>query len=258
MKKIWVGTSWKMNKDAASAASWGAAVEQAVERSDGRIQPFVIPPFPYLSQMAQTINADAIKLGAQNMCWQDSGAFTGEVSPLMLKDCGVSIVEIGHSERRAMFGETDKTVNLKVLAALKHGLTPLVCVGDTAEEKMWGVSVESVVRQVKIALYDVPLDKVANVVLAYEPVWAIGEGGTPATKEEAEKVHCAIRDALVECYGQEVADNVVLLYGGSVNLTNASELLDQANIDGVFVGRTAWNAEGYVELLSIANSKLEH
>jgi len=256
MKKIWVGTSWKMNKDAHTAEAWASAVSPALKHCSEQIQPFVIPPFPYLSLVSELFKFQPIQIGAQNICWQDSGAFTGEVSPLMARDCGANIVEIGHSERRAMFGETDETVNLKVKAALRNGLTPLVCVGDSADEKEWGVSAESVIRQVKIALYGVEAKQLTKVVIAYEPVWAIGENGTPATKEEAQTIHCAIRHALAECYGHEIAFNMVLLYGGSVNLSNASELLDQEDIDGVFVGRTAWEPDGYIELLSIAHSKV--
>ncbi|MDC5805779.1 triose-phosphate isomerase [Vibrio europaeus] len=256
MKKIWVGTSWKMNKDAHSAEAWASAVAPALKQCSEHVQPFVIPPFPYLTLVSELFKFQPIRIGAQNICWQDSGAFTGEVSPVMAKDCGASIVEIGHSERRAMFGETDKTVNLKVKAALKHDLTPLVCVGDSAEEKEWGVSAESVIRQVKIALYGIEADQLTKVVIAYEPVWAIGEHGTPATKEEAETIHCAIRHALAESYGHDIARDMVLVYGGSVNLANASELLEQDDIDGIFVGRTAWDAQGYAELLSIANSQV--
>lgn len=256
MKTIWIGTSWKMNKTALEAKEWASSVIPALKKCDSRIQAFVIPPFPYLVQVNELLHNESIKLGAQNMCWQDSGAFTGEVSPLMLKDCGASIVEIGHSERRALFGETDETVNLKVLSALKHGLTPLVCVGDSAQEKNWGVSVESVVRQVKIALHSVSQDDATKVILAYEPIWAIGENGIPATKEEAESVHRVLREVVIEKYGSDIGQAMTLLYGGSVNLNNASELLDQPNVDGVFVGRTAWNADGYLELLRIAHSKL--
>ncbi|MCW8345869.1 triose-phosphate isomerase [Vibrio sp. ZSDZ65] len=255
MKKIWVGTSWKMNKTGETAQDWANAVSTSVKNCNAGVQPFVIPPFPYITNVVSHFSDTKMKVGAQNMCWQDEGAFTGEVSPVMLKDCGATLVEIGHSERRGLFGESDKTVNQKVRAALKHGLTPLVCVGDSADEKQWGVSIESVVRQVKIALFQVPLAQVSQVIIAYEPIWAIGENGTPATNEEAEGVHQAIREALSRQYGEPIAQDMTLLYGGSVNLDNASELLDQPNIDGVFVGRTAWQASGYLELLSIAQSK---
>ncbi|MGR5548876.1 triose-phosphate isomerase [Vibrio sp. DNB22_12_1] len=252
MKKIWIGTSWKMNKNTQTAEAWASAVLPSLKHCSSRIQPFVIPPFPYLQMVSNLFSEQPIRVGVQNICWQDDGAYTGEVSPLMAKDCGATIVEIGHSERRAMFGETDETVNLKVHAALRHGLTPLVCVGDTAQEKQWDVSAETVIRQVKIALYDVPVESLMRVVIAYEPVWAIGEHGVPATKEEAQTIHQAIRSALAELYGEDVSQSMLLLYGGSVNLSNAGGLIEQPDIDGVFVGRTAWEADGYSELLSIA------
>ncbi len=254
MKKLWIGTSWKMNKSKAEAQAWTLATREAIESSPESVQPFVIPPFPYVDQVSQAFAESKAVVGAQNMCWQDAGAFTGEVSPLHLKDCGATLVELGHSERRAQFGETDETVNKKVLAALKHGLTPLVCVGDTHQEKAWGVSIESVVRQVKIALHQVPSAEVSDVIIAYEPVWAIGEHGTPATSAEAASVHDALRVALTDSFGEDIAQRTVLLYGGSVNLENANELLSQTNIDGLFVGRTAWNAEGYCHLLEIARA----
>lgn len=256
MKKIWVGTSWKMNKHSQSAEAWASAVKAALDVCSEKVQPFVIPPFPYIDAVANHFSEKSIRVGAQNMCWQDEGAFTGEISPLMLKDCGATLVEIGHSERRAMFGETDNTVNLKVHSALRHGLTPLVCVGDSLEEKKWGVSAESVVRQVKIALYDIPHDKLKDVLLAYEPIWAIGENGIPATEEEAQFIHAQIRSTLKQVYGSNIAQEMVILYGGSVNLSNANGLLKQKDIDGVFVGRTAWNPDGFVELLSIVNKQV--
>lgn len=253
-KKIWIGTSWKMNKEFGSAEAWASAIHPLTENISSMVQPFVIPPFPYLKYVSEYFSNTPVKIGAQNMCWAEEGAFTGEVSPLMVRDCGASIVEIGHSERRAMFGETDSTVNLKVRSALANDLIPLVCVGDTANEKEWGVSVESVIRQVKIALYQVPENRLNEVIIAYEPVWAIGENGVPATKQEAENIHSAIRVAITKSYGQQVAEQMVLLYGGSVNLSNAAELLQQKNIDGLFVGRTAWEATGFAELISIADS----
>lgn len=188
---------------------------------------------------------------------QKEGAYTGEISADMAKDIGASLVEIGHSERRQLFNETDETVNKKVRAALDAGLSPLICVGDTAEEKRWGVSAESIVRQTKIALYGVKAEELNRVIIAYEPVWAIGEHGVPATSEEAEQGLNTIKNALITRYGNPEAQSVVLLYGGSVNQSNAAELIRQPSIDGLFVGRSAWEAEGYRALLSIAQSYCE-
>ncbi len=245
-----------MNKTSAEADAFASALAARMENLEPAIQPFVIPPFPYISQVANQLSDYRIKLGGQNMCWQDAGAYTGEISPLMLKDCGASLVEIGHSERRALFAETDERVNLKVLAALKHGLQPVVCIGDTQEEKLWGVSVESVVRQVKIALFQVPKAQATKVILAYEPVWAIGEHGSVASPEEAEAVHAAIRSALLQLYCEETANKMVIVYGGSVNQENAASLLAKTNIDGLFVGRAAWQVEGFCRLLDIAQAHI--
>ncbi|MGP8305961.1 triose-phosphate isomerase [Vibrio sp. YIC-376] len=255
MKPFWVGTSWKMNKIGREADEWIDTITTYLQSIDCKSQVFTIPPFPYIERVSKVAQSANILVGAQNMGWEDQGAFTGEVSPLMLKDCGIDIVEIGHSERRHMFGENDDTVNKKVLAALKHGLRPLVCVGDTEQEKNWNVSVESVVRQVKIALHEVPYEQLSQVVIAYEPVWAIGESGIPASAQEAEQIHQAIRTALFEQYGQEISNSMYLLYGGSVNHSNASGLLKQTNIDGIFVGRSAWCAEDFCRLIDLAENE---
>lgn len=252
MKPFWIGTSWKMNKNLEEAKVWIDTVTSVLQTQNCNSQVFVIPPFPYIEKVSQVAQTVDVLVGAQNMCWEEAGAFTGEISPLMLKDCGADLVEIGHSERRQFFGETDEKVNKKVLAALKHGLRPLVCVGDTLEEKQWQVSTESVIRQVKIALHNVPCERLEEVVIAYEPVWAIGENGIPATKQEAEHMHKVIRNALSDCYGEEIASSMYLLYGGSVNHDNASGLLNQENIDGIFVGRSAWCAEDFCRLLMLA------
>lgn len=249
MKPFWIGTSWKMNKNFEEAKVWIDTVVNALQTQNFSSQVFAIPPFPYIEQVSNVAHTAGVLVGAQNMCWEDAGAFTGEISPLMLKDCGADIVEIGHSERRHFFCETDETVNKKVLAALKHGLRPLVCVGDTLQEKQWQVSSESVIRQVKIALHNVPRERLAEVVIAYEPVWAIGENGIPATEQEAETIHKVIRNSLLNSYGREIADSMYLLYGGSVNHDNASGLLKQENIDGIFIGRSAWCANDFCRLL---------
>ncbi|MEH6452480.1 MAG: triose-phosphate isomerase [Psychromonas sp.] len=255
MKKVWIGTSWKMNKTLDDAHRWSSVLTDYMNKNNVIVQAFVIPPFPYIAAVAQNLSNTQVKIGAQNMCWQDKGAYTGEVSPVMVKDCGASLVEIGHSERRALFGETDHRVNQKALAALAHNLTPLICVGDTAQDKAWGVSTETVIRQVKIALHNIKSSDIHSVIIAYEPVWAIGENGIPATNEEAAVMHDAIREILIQMYGQRIAQRMTLLYGGSVNLENAQGLLQQVNIDGLFVGRTAWDVNGFIKLIEIAEAK---
>lgn len=252
MKKIWIGSSWKMNKNLSEVDEFCDYIHPVLQQLSSSIQSFLIPPYPYVERVSQRLKLGGLLVGVQNICWAESGAFTGEVSAAMARDIGASIVEIGHSERRAMFNETDSTVNLKVKATLKEGLIPLICVGDTLEEKRWGVSIESIVRQVKIALFDISETQIDKVIIAYEPVWAIGENGIPANAEEAEQGLRAIKHALFSLYRSEYVEQVVLLYGGSVNLANAAELISQPSIDGLFIGRSAWLAKGYAELLEIA------
>lgn len=257
MKKIWLGSSWKMNKTSAEVAEFCELIQPALRQAPDTIQTFIIPPFPYVRNVAETLTQYGTGVGVQNICWAKQGAFTGEVSADMAKDIGASIVEIGHSERRNMFNETDDTVNKKVRASLESGLKPLICVGDTSDEKRWGVSVESIVRQVKIALFDIDRDELPNVIIAYEPVWAIGENGVPASPYEAENGLYAIKQALIKMYGEHEAKHIILLYGGSVHQDNAAELISQPSIDGLFVGRAAWDAKGYAALLSIVGCHCE-
>ncbi len=253
MRRAWIGTGWKMNFVLAEAEAYLREVGAHLRRSaPGGLNVFVVPPFTLLRSVRELTRDLPLLVGAQNMHWEESGAFTGEISPAMVRDCGADLVELGHSERRALFGETDFTVNRKVHAALAHGLLPLVCVGDTADEKRFGAAQESVVRQVKIALHDVSRDRAQQVLLAYEPVWAIGAGGTPAEPGHVGRVHGAIRQAVRELYDPEAADRCSILYGGSVNLENARALLMAPDVDGLFVGRTAWKAQGLVELIRIA------
>lgn len=251
MKQYWVGTSWKMNKTLAEALDFCEIFQSHKDNIPAFIQPFVIPPFTAVREVTHQLNQQKTRCltGVQNMHFAEEGAFTGEISPRMVTETGATLIEIGHSERRTYFGETDITVNKKVHASLNHQLRPLVCVGDELSEKQWGASAETVIRQMKAALYQVAEQDVPKVILAYEPVWAIGEGGIPATAEEAAYVHDAMRQALITMYGSEIAEKVTLLYGGSVNLNNAVELISQQNIDGLFVGRSAWNANGFCALL---------
>ena len=253
MKKKLIGTSWKMNKTLPEALAFCEVLQAKITKEiSADIQPFVIPPFTVVRNVTDFIKQHQINCltGVQNMHFADQGAYTGEISPLMVKDTGAVLVELGHSERRTYFGETDLTVNKKVHAAIRHGLRPLVCIGDDAQDKQWGVSAETVVRQMKAAIAGLSAEQVIQVIIAYEPVWAIGEHGIPATAEEAASVHAALRIALVSCYGREVADKISLLYGGSVNLDNSVEVISQPDIDGLFIGRAAWTPDGYCRILS--------
>jgi triosephosphate isomerase len=246
MQPLWIGTSWKMNKTLAEAREWTSAL---VENLDGRapegVQPFVIPSFTATSTVAQILAEDSpVLLGVQNAHWEDAGAWTGEVSVPQAKDVGAQIVEIGHSERREHFGETVETTRLKVAASLRHGLTPLLCIGESAEVKDAGGSSAFILEQARGALDGLTEEQLADVVIAYEPIWAIGEKGRPATVEELVEPFAAL--------GAEYTGRVKgLLYGGSVNLENAADLLGIEHVTGLFVGRTAWEIEGYLELLRI-------
>ncbi|QIQ21046.1 triose-phosphate isomerase [Zophobihabitans entericus] len=252
MKKIFVGTSWKMNKTLAEAMTFCQTLKEHMPQVKSHIQPFVIPPFTAVREVSKFMLEHQVNCltGVQNMHYADQGAFTGEISPLMVKDTGAVLVEMGHSERREFFGETDLTVHKKVYASLKHDLCPLVCIGDSAQDKEWGVSGETVIKQMKAAIAGLSANEVTRVIIAYEPIWAIGEHGVPATPEEAEQIHAALRAALVELYGTDIANQIVILYGGSVNQENASALITQPNIDGLFIGRSAWQAEGFCKIIA--------
>lgn len=241
----WIGTSWKMNKTLAQALAFAAVL--ADEADDPRIQRFIIPPFTAVRQVKEALRNASVKVGAQNMHWADEGAWTGEVSPIMLKDCGLDLVELGHSERRHHFGETDETVGRKVEAAVRHGLIPLICIGETLQEREAGRAKEVLETQVRGAFAYLSEDqRHAQILLAYEPVWAIGEGGIPASVDYADARHAEIA-AVVR---SELGRSIPCLYGGSVNPDNCEELISSPHVDGLFIGRSAWQVEGYLDILA--------
>ncbi len=173
----------------------------------------------------------------------------------MIKDCGATFVELGHSERRTYFGETDAYINEKVLLSLRHGLRPLICIGDTGEEKKLDVSREALAYQTKIALHGVDPESIDQVLFAYEPVWAIGEKGIPADPDYASSIHTWIRQQIAEMYGPELANKVPILYGGSVNLQNTVSFVGENDIDGLFIGRAAWNSQSIIQILDMVQSR---
>ena len=245
--EFWIGTSWKMNKGLEEARAFARALSAADQDADSRIQRFIIPPFTAVREMKQMLAGTSVKVGAQNMHWKDQGAWTGEVSPLMLKDCQLDIVELGHSERRKHFGETNHTVGLKSAAAVRHGLIPLICIGETLDEREAGKAKEVLNEQVRSALEPIAeIDAKATILLAYEPVWAIGEGGIPATSDYADARQAEIIDTARDVLGKASP----CLYGGSLNSDNCEELIACSHIDGLFIGRSAWNVEGYLNILS--------
>lgn len=246
---LWVGTSWKMTKTLAEARTWATGLRDHLDGwAPEGVQPFVIPSFTATTTVREVLGEDSpVLLGVQNAHWEDAGAWTGEVSVAQAADAGAQIVEIGHSERREHFGETVETTRLKVAAALRHGLTPLLCIGESLEVKDAGGSADFILEQAAGALEGLDVEQLARVVIAYEPIWAIGEHGRPATVAELVEPFAALGEA----YTGRVAG---LLYGGSVNLDNAADLLGIDHVTGLFVGRTAWELPGYLELLRIAEA----
>jgi len=245
-KHLWIGTSWKMNKLRAEARAFAAALAAVSRPPDAQL--FVIPPFPYIADVSAILAGTGVMVGAQNMHWDQSGAWTGEVSPPMIRDCGATLVEIGHSERRTHFGETDETVALKTRAALDHGLMALVCIGDTREEYEAGRTTEVLERQARMLLKYVGREAPGKVLIAYEPVWSIGEGGVPADPDFSGEQHRHIKAVAKEITGSELP----VLYGGSVNLGNCRSFASQSHIDGLFIGRSAWEVGGYLAIISEA------
>ena len=251
-KQVWIGTSWKMNKTLAEAGAFAGAL-LADPEGDACIQRFVIPPFTVAREVKAMLKDTSVKVGAQNMHWADEGAWTGEISPVMLKDCNLDIVELGHSERREHFGETDETVGLKTEAAVRHGLIPLICIGETLAEREAGLAREVLDRQVRGALSKLSAaQKDAPILFAYEPVWAIGVNGIPATSDYADARQAEIIATAEDVLGRRVP----CLYGGSVNPDNCAELIACPHIDGLFIGRAAWAVDGYLDILSRCVAKL--
>jgi triosephosphate isomerase len=196
-----------------------------------------------------------VAVGAQNIHWEKEGAFTGEISAGMIKSVGAQYIIIGHSERRQYFGETDSTVNLKILAALGQGLTPIVCIGETLDQREKGITKEIVAQQIDRGLTGLKADQITRMIFAYEPVWAIGTGKN-ATPGQAQEVHQFIRNRLTALYDHDTAQNVTILYGGSVKPSNALELLKQADIDGALVGGACLQADSFLEIIKAAESTI--
>ncbi|MEN6313554.1 MAG: triose-phosphate isomerase [Clostridiaceae bacterium] len=244
-KKIAAG-NWKMNKTAAEAVEFVTALKPRVEGAGTEV--VVGVPFICLPDVVRALAGSDIKVAAQNMHWEEKGAFTGEVSGLMLRGLGVEYVIIGHSERRQYFAETDETVNKKVQAAFKYGLKPIVCVGESLTQREQGVTAELVRYQVKIALLGLSADQVKNLIFAYEPIWAIGTGKT-ATSEQANEVCTIIRDTVKGLYGEAVSEAVRIQYGGSVNAANAGELFNMSDIDGGLVGGASLKLDDFEKIV---------
>jgi triosephosphate isomerase len=245
-KKLIAG-NWKMNKTSADAAALARDIVFAVG-TQSSVEVVVCPPFTALESVARAIDGSLIKLGAQNMHFEGSGAFTGEISAPMLRALFATHVILGHSERRVLFGETDELVNKKVLAALKHQLRPILCVGESLAEREAGATLKVIQTQTERALEGVSREQAPSLVIAYEPVWAIGTGKV-ATSEQAQEVHAYIRGLLDKLYGDAPAQRIRILYGGSMKPANAAELLSQKDVDGGLIGGASLEPRSFVELV---------
>jgi len=246
MRKPIIAGNWKMNMTAAQAEELITALKPLV--ADAACDVVVCPPYTALSAASKCLAGSNIKLGAQNIHWAEKGAFTGEISADMLKAFGVEYAIIGHSERRQYFGETDEGVNNRAKAAIAAGITPIICVGESLEQREAGETDEFVAGQTVNALKDIPAADAEKLVIAYEPIWAIGTGKT-ATSEQANETIGVIRKAIAGVYGQETADKVRIQYGGSMNPKNASELMAMPEIDGGLIGGASLKAEDFSKVV---------
>ena len=233
MRKPVIAGNWKLNNDIKTTKEFLLQLKDKIK--DAEIDAVICPTFTSLSTAIELLKGTDVKVSAQNMHWETSGAYTGEVSGEMLKELGVEYVIIGHSERRQYFAETDETVNKKVLKAIAIGLIPIVCVGESLEEREKGLQEDIVTNQVQLALEDVSAEQVSKVVIAYEPIWAIGTGKT-ASSQQAEEVCKWIRETVEKLYTSQESEAVRIQYGGSVNKSNIKELMNMPNIDGALVG----------------------
>lgn len=245
-EKPFLAGNWKMYKTIPEAVEMVKALkEESPQLMDAEL--VVIPPYTMLNEVKKVIEGSNIQLGAQNIFWEEKGAFTGEVSPPMLKDAGCQYVTIGHSERRQYFGETNETVNKKIKAALAHELTPIMCIGESLEEREKGNTMDKVETQINSGLEGLGKDEIRRIVIAYEPIWAIGTGVT-ATPSQAEEVHNFIRKKLTEKYGNEIASYAIILYGGSVKPANTYSILKENNINGALVGGASLEADSFIQI----------
>ena len=250
LRKVVIAGNWKMNKTPAEAAELVGALKQCAEKASCDV--VVCVPYVDLATVLEAAKGSKIKVGAENCHWENSGAFTGEISAPMLTSMGVEYVIIGHSERRQYFGETDVTVNKRVKAALAAGLKIILCVGETLTQREQGVTAEFVAMQTKIALGGVSAEDMKNIIIAYEPVWAIGTGKT-ATSTQANEVCAEIRGVIASLYSKSVADKTVVQYGGSMNAKNAAELLGQPDVDGGLIGGASLKPVDFAVIVGAAD-----
>lgn len=250
VRKAVIAGNWKMNKTPSETTELINAMKPLVAGADCEV--VLCVPFVDIAAAVEAAKGSNIKIGAENVHFKASGAYTGEVSAEMLKECGVEYVVVGHSERRTYFGETDQTVNLRSLAALNAGLKPIICVGETLEQRELGYTETLLKFQTKMALTNVTADQLKNVIIAYEPVWAIGTGVT-ATADQADEGNGYVRAAIAEAYSEDAAEAVTVQYGGSMNAKNADELVKKVNVDGGLIGGASLKAEDFSIIVKAAS-----
>ncbi len=238
-----IAGNWKMNKTVGEALELVRGLKASLQRVED-VEVALAPPFTALFPVAQELKGSSIRLASQNLFWEEKGAFTGEISPVMLRDIGCQYVIIGHSERRQYFGETDETVNRRIKAAFHHGLKVIFCIGETLDERQRGITFSVIERQLEDGLKGLDETTVEELVVAYEPVWAIGTGKT-ATPEQAEEVHQFIRKKLERLYSKKISEGIRIQYGGSVTPENIKGLMAQDNIDGALVGGASLKVESF-------------
>jgi len=251
MRKTIIAGNWKMNKTLREGQELAIALRRELYQIED-VDIVVCPPYTLLAYLANALETSNILIGAQDVYWQDEGAFTGEVSPVMLKDIGCKFVIIGHSERRAYFGETNESVNNKIKASLRHDLTPIVCVGETLSERESGQTFKVLDDHIENGLKGITDTDILKIVIAYEPVWAIGTGKT-ATSQQAQEAQKYIRDLLRKMYNNDIADTIRIQYGGSVKPENITELMREPDVDGALVGGASLKVETFVEIVKKAS-----
>lgn len=256
MRKPIIGGNWKLNRGTPDKAEEMLKELIPLVKDINTVDIVICPPFTALAASVEITRGTNVKIGAQNMYFEDKGAFTGEISPIFLKEMGVEHVILGHSERRDLFGESDELINKKLKKALAVGLNPIVAIGEHLEEREAGKTKDIILRQLNESFKELSKEQMSNLVIAYEPVWAIGTGKT-ATPEQAEEIHLLIRETLIDKYDKETAENVRIQYGGSMKPQNADDLLTKQNIDGGLVGGASLEAESFAAIINSARKSVE-
>jgi triosephosphate isomerase len=251
MRRSIIAGNWKMYKTIKDGQELAVALKRELYRIEN-VDIVICPAYTLLAYLADDLEDSNIAIGAQDIFWQEEGAFTGEVSAAMLKDAGCQYVIVGHSERRQFFGDTNETVNKKIKACLKHGLTPIICVGENLQERESENTFGVIQNHIQGSLIDISAEDIVKTVIAYEPVWAIGTGKT-ATADQAQEVHKYIRDLLRKIYGEEVAQSIRIQYGGSVKPENITELIGKPDVDGALVGGASLKADSFSAIVTRAS-----